>query len=61
MSPSGTILRLGQTLGPVIIGAVYTGMGMDATFIAGAAVAVVMSLIVLGMIPKQRHKESHEL
>jgi ACDE family multidrug resistance protein len=50
MSANGTILRLGQTLGPVVIGMVYAGFGMDATFYAGAVVALVMVVIVVIMI-----------
>lgn len=50
LSANGTVLRLGQTLGPVVIGAVYAGFGMDATFYAGALVAVMMGLIVLAMV-----------
>jgi MFS family permease len=50
MSANGTILRLGQTLGPVVIGMVYAGFGMDATFYAGAVVALVMAVIVVIMI-----------
>jgi MFS family permease len=46
MSANGMVLRLGQTLGPVIMGAVFAGYGMGATFYAGALVAVVMALIV---------------
>jgi MFS family permease len=50
LAANGTILRLGQTLGPVIMGLVYTGMGLSATFFAGAMVAVVMAVIVMLMI-----------
>ena len=52
MSANGTVLRLGQTLGPVIIGGVYVGFGMDATFYAGALVALLMGMTVLFMISK---------
>jgi len=50
LSANGTVLRLGQTLGPVVIGAVYAGFGMDATFYAGGLIAVMMGLIVMGMV-----------
>ncbi|MCK6606154.1 MAG: MFS transporter [Ignavibacteriaceae bacterium] len=46
MSMNGMLLRLGQTLGPLIMGAVYTGLKMNAVFIAGAAFAIVMSFLL---------------
>lgn len=52
MSANGTVLRLGQTLGPVAIGAVYAGSGMDATFYAGAILAILMGLVVIAMVAK---------
>jgi MFS family permease len=52
LAANGTILRLGQTLGPVIMGLVFAGMGMAATFYAGAIVAMVMIVIALLMIAK---------
>lgn len=53
LSANGTILRLGQTMGPVIIGAVYTGIGMDATFYAGALIALFMGIIVAFLLSKE--------
>jgi MFS family permease len=52
LSANGTVLRLGQTLGPVVIGMVYLGFGMGATFYAGALIAVTMGFIVLVLIAK---------
>lgn len=46
ISMSGMLLRIGQTLGPLIMGAVYTGLKMKAVFIAGACFAIVMSFLV---------------
>ena len=58
MSANGTVLRLGQTLGPVITGAVYAGFGMNATFYTGAVVAGIMGIIVLMMVAgSMRHKK----
>jgi predicted MFS family arabinose efflux permease len=50
LSANGTVLRLGQTLGPVIMALVFTGIGMTATFYAGAIVAVLMGVIVTFMM-----------
>jgi MFS family permease len=46
MSANGSVLRLGQTLGPVIMGIIFTAMGMNAVFYAGAGIALLMSVIV---------------
>lgn len=42
MAANGMIQRLGQTVAPVLMGAVLAGFGMDAVFWAGAVVAVCM-------------------
>lgn len=62
MSANGTVLRLGQTLGPVIMGMALAVYGMNATFYAGALVAVLMAVIVLFMIsPKIGQKDKKDL
>ncbi len=50
MSINGMILRLGQTLGPLVISGVFTLWGLDPTFFAGAAVAGLMLLVVLMLV-----------
>jgi len=50
MSANGTVLRLGQTLGPVLMGLVFVAWGMVPVFYFGAIVAVLMALIVAMMI-----------
>jgi ACDE family multidrug resistance protein len=50
MSLNGTVLRLGQTLGPIAMGAVYGRWGVDATFYAGAGVALGSLLLVVGLM-----------
>lgn len=52
MSVNGMVLRLGQTLGPVVTGAVYGMAGMSATFYTGAAFAVIMAAMLLLIIKK---------
>ena len=54
LSANGTVLRLGQTLGPVVMAGVYAGMGMAATFYAGALISVLMGIIVLLMIGRKK-------
>jgi predicted MFS family arabinose efflux permease len=43
MSLNGMVLRLGQTVGPVAAAAVYGWLGIDAVFLAGAALALAMA------------------
>lgn len=44
MSLNGMVLRIGQTLGPVIMAAVFAFGGMDAVFYTGAGLAFAMSV-----------------
>lgn len=50
MSINSTVLRLGQTLGPVFIGLFFTVGGTGAAFLGGALVAVAMFFIALFMV-----------
>jgi ACDE family multidrug resistance protein len=50
MSINGMVLRLGQTLGPLVMGAVYMTGGLGGTFYAGAAFAVAMLILVAILI-----------
>jgi predicted MFS family arabinose efflux permease len=45
MSLNGMVLRLGQTLGPLIIGAIYLVGGFEGTFFASAGIAVAMFIL----------------
>ncbi len=45
MSINGMVLRLGQTLGPVITGVAYTITGIDGAFYTGAGFAAIILLI----------------
>ncbi|MBS1262724.1 MAG: Bacillibactin exporter [Calditrichaeota bacterium] len=45
MSLNGMVLRVGQTLGPVIIGGAYSLWGLDSTFHTGAAIAGFLFLV----------------
>jgi len=50
MSLNGMVLRLGQTLGPVVIGLFYTYSGLSSTFFAGAGFAVFMLVMAMVLI-----------
>jgi ACDE family multidrug resistance protein len=48
MSVNGMVLRLGQTLGPLLMGAVFGLWGIGSVFYAGAGFSILM--LVLAMI-----------
>jgi ACDE family multidrug resistance protein len=45
MSVNGAMLRLGQTLGPLIFGMVYSCAGFRGTFLAGAGLALTVAVV----------------
>lgn len=48
MSVNGMVLRLGQTLGPILTGFFFAAWGIEGSFFAGAAFALAMVLILTG-------------
>jgi MFS family permease len=50
MSLNGTVLRLGQTLGPPIMAGVHRIAGIDAVFFSGAVFAVVLVGLMAGVV-----------
>jgi hypothetical protein len=50
MSLNGMVLRLGQTLGPVIMGVVFGMSGLIGVYFTGAAFAIVMFVLILVMM-----------
>jgi ACDE family multidrug resistance protein len=50
MSVNGMVLRLGQTLGPLLMGAVFGLWGMSGVFYAGAGFSMLMFVLVMVMI-----------
>ena len=50
MSINGTVLRLGQTLGPVIMGIIFGFWGIEGVFYSGAGFSIAMFVIMLIMI-----------
>jgi len=51
MSVNGTLLRLGQTLGPLVAGAAYAGIGLGGTFLVSAALGAVMLVALVAFVP----------
>lgn len=47
MSINGMVLRLGQTLGPVFMGLIYTVWGIEGAFLAGAGFSAAAFLLLL--------------
>ncbi len=52
MSVNGMVLRLGQTLGPLATGLMFSLAGMSATFYTGAGFAVLMAVMLLIFVKK---------
>lgn len=50
MSLNGMVLRLGQTIGPPLMGVIFSLWGIDATFFSGAVLAGLMFLFGVIMI-----------
>jgi MFS family permease len=46
MSLNGMVLRIGQTLGPVIMGVIFGIFGITAVYLVGAAFALVMFVLI---------------
>lgn len=57
MSLNGMALRLGQTLGPVIIGIFYIAWDIETAFFAGAVFAVIMIILVTLLIKEKSNDE----
>jgi predicted MFS family arabinose efflux permease len=45
------LLRLGQTLGPLVAGAAYAGLGLTATFLVSAVLAAVTLVGLVLLVP----------
>lgn len=50
MSVNSMVLRIGQTIGPLLIGVFYTIGSLQGSFIAGAVVAMVMFVVIARMV-----------
>ena len=50
MSINGTVFRMGQTLGPILISMVFAAFGLDGAFFAGAVCAIFLFIIVTAML-----------
>jgi ACDE family multidrug resistance protein len=57
MSVNGMVLRLGQTLGPLLAGMVFSFWGMAATFYSAAGLGVLMFLLSFIMI-REPHSQA---
>lgn len=50
MSVNSMVLRIGQTIGPLLIGVFYSIGSLQASFVAGAVAALVMFGVIAGMV-----------
>lgn len=58
MSLNSMVLRGGQTVAPLLVGAVFALRGLNATFIAGTVLAITM-LVIISMMVKVPHNKSN--
>jgi len=56
MSVNGTVFRLGQTLGPLIIVPVYGIWGLNGAYAMGGAIAIIMIIIAVFILSKKEGK-----
>ena len=59
MAVNGMALRMGQTLGPPLMGLVFGIWGMESTFYAAAAVAGIMLVLATMGVRKRRKTDGH--
>jgi predicted MFS family arabinose efflux permease len=57
MSVNGVILRLGQTVGPPLMGIVLSVWGIDGTFYAATAIAAAMFILTATTIRQRRKSD----
>lgn len=57
MSINGMVLRLGQTVGPLLMGLIYGLWGIGWTFLGGTILAVMMVLLVMVLIDSPARKQ----
>jgi predicted MFS family arabinose efflux permease len=50
MSVNATVLRLGQTLGPLLMGAIFGVWGIASVFYAGASLSIVTFMLMVIML-----------
>lgn len=54
MSVNGTILRLGQTIGPLMMGSLYAFWGIDSIFYAGAFIAFLGIILIIRIVNPEK-------
>ena len=57
MSLNGMVLRLGQTLGPIIMSGVFAARGFPGVYFAGSLFALGMSVVAVIMIEQPKEQE----
>lgn len=58
MSVNSMVLRIGQTIGPLLIGIFYAIGSLQASFIAGAVVAMMMFGVIAGMVRRSNPRDN---
>lgn len=50
MSFNGMVLRLGQTLGPLVMAPIYGLWGLDGTYLVGSVIALIMFIMIFVLV-----------
>ncbi|WP_031480533.1 MFS transporter [Maridesulfovibrio frigidus] len=50
MAINGMLLRVGQTIAPILMGLIYAGFGLDSVFYAGVVIATITFIITLATL-----------
>ncbi len=50
MAINGMLLRVGQTIAPILMGLIYAGFGLDSVFYAGVVIAAITFIITLATL-----------
>ncbi len=56
MALNGMVLRIGQTVGPLLMGGLFAWRGVDAVFYGGMLLALAMGAVLLSLLPRAGKK-----
>lgn len=58
LSVNATAIRLGQTIGPAVMGVVLGWRGLNGVFVAGAVLALVMFVVAAGLLIRRSDRDA---
>ncbi|SDK93836.1 Predicted arabinose efflux permease, MFS family [Maridesulfovibrio ferrireducens] len=60
MSMNGMLLRVGQTIAPILMGLIYSGFGLESIFYAGVVISAIVFVIAITTLKGFKAEELHE-